>query len=222
MIPVLDILHELRSGLGVFDAWRNRPRLGISSRVEHMPLYLGSVFDGPHGRQLAAQAQRPGRFAFIVIENAAERPQSDAVDISARLRFRNAEGRVLFEFPARWRSSRQVWQEGGDPRSIIDRATVLAGRKEELDVAFIYDDEIVAQGLNAEAQAYPFWQKAEWSLEAGAYLVEARVFGRNIRTQTIKFDLTVAPASVSSCGRSKRQTGDWTPTPRSSCHDLAD
>ncbi|MFI5259591.1 MAG: hypothetical protein ACHQ01_08295 [Candidatus Limnocylindrales bacterium] len=196
MIPVLDILHELRSGFGVFDAWRNRPRLRISSRVEHMPVYLGPVFDGPHGRQLAAQAQRPGRFAFIVFENAAERPQSDAVDISARLRFRNAQGRVLFEFPARWRSSKQVWQVGGDPTSIIDRATVLAGRKDELDVAFIYDDEVIAHGLNTEAQAYPFWQKAEWSLEAGAYSVEARVFGRNIRTQTIKFDLTVAPASL--------------------------
>ena len=196
MIPILDILHDLRSGLGVFDAWRNRPRLRISSRVEHMPLYLGSVFDGPSGRRLAAQAQRPGRFAFIVIENAAERPQSDAVDISARLRFRSTEGRLLFEFPARWRSSQQVWQVGGDPRSIIDRALVLAGRKDELDVAFILDDEVVGHGLNTEAQAYPFWQKAEWSLEAGAYVVEARVFGRNIRTQTIKFDLTVAPASM--------------------------
>jgi hypothetical protein len=186
----------IKDAARVVAGWFMRPRLVVSHRVERMPIYTGVAPVGSaeplpmHSFQ--AVGARLADLAFIGVLNDADRPQSDAVDVIARYSFHASDGTKLFEFPARWRDSLQVWQKGGDARSILDRMTVHAGTTRQLDVALKYVDESGAYGLNTEAQAYPDWQKPEWKLPPGDYVVKARIGGRNhIRTLKAEFDLIV-------------------------------
>jgi hypothetical protein len=191
--PIKDGLRGLAVAI---TGWVVRPRLVVSCRVERMPIYTGVVpiggADPVPMHEFRAVGDRPADLAFIGVFNDADRPQSDAVDVIARYSFHAADGTKLFGFPARWRDSLQVWQRGGDSRSILDRMNIHAGTTRELDLALQYVDETDAYGLNTEAQAYPDWQKPEWRLPPGDYRVEARIGMRNsIRTITAEFSLRV-------------------------------
>jgi hypothetical protein len=186
----------LKDAVRAVAGWFVRPHLVVSCRVERMPIFTGVVpvggADPVPMHEFHAVGARLADLAFVAVLNDADRPQSDALDVIVRYRFHAADGTRLFGFPARWRDSLQVWQKGGDARSILDRMTIHAGTTRELDLALQYVDEPDAFGLNTEAQAFPEWQKPEWRLPPGDYRVEARIGLRNsIRTTKVEFDIRV-------------------------------
>jgi hypothetical protein len=197
---VLGAFALLRSRISAL--WRrlstrgDRPRLVVGHRIGHEPVYLGLVPTvGPSPKALhdfMPVAARDADLVWISIKNNSDRPESDALDVTARLWFSDEAGRALFDFPARRRDSLQVWQVGGDAMSIIDRLPIPAGYTRELDVAFRYDGEAEAYGLNTEAEAYPDWKKADWRLAPGEYRVRVRISGANFKTIEAEWDLTVA------------------------------
>jgi hypothetical protein len=197
MLSTVEWLYSpIKDAMGAVAGWLVRPHLVVSHRVERMPVFTGLAPVGGTEpvpmHHFQAVGARPADLVFIGVLNDADRPQSDAVDVIARYSFHASDGTKLFEFPARWRDSLQVWQKGGDARSILDRMTIHAGTTRELDVALQYVDERDAYGLNTEAQAYPQWQRPEWKLPPGDYRIKARIGARNhIRTIKVEFDLRV-------------------------------
>lgn len=197
MPDVLDLLSRIASALPrSIAAWVTRPRLRISHRIGHEPIYTGVVpvaIPTPKpSHTFVTTGARNADLVWISITNDADRPQGDALDVSAKLWFFDDGDRALFTFPARRRDSPQVWQMGGDAQAIIDRLPIPAGYTRELDVCFKYDDELDAYALNTEAQACPDWQKREWVLHPGTYRVKVRISGRNLlRSVGADFDLIV-------------------------------
>jgi hypothetical protein len=182
---------------GRIATWRMRPRLRIEPRVGRERMSAGTVPAAgatprpPH--TFIPMTARNADFAWLVVHNDADRPQSDATDATARLRFSGSRGH-LFDFRARWRNSPQVWQMLGDSASIVDRIVIRANDREELDVVIRWEEEADAYAFNTESQRLPNWCKPDWRLPPGEYRVRVRVSARNALAATAEFDLTIPAA----------------------------